>query len=70
MTKLWWMYVTAFLAGIGITIMGMLQGDAALVGAGIGGISGMVIGMIVGAVSSGEVWTTVPLPTIRTHKQN
>ena len=35
MTKLWWMYVTAFLAGIGITIMGMIQGDASLVGVGV-----------------------------------
>jgi hypothetical protein len=35
MTKLWWMYVIAFLAGISITIMGMIQGDAALVGVGV-----------------------------------
>ena len=35
MNKLWWMYVTSFLAGIGITIMGMIRGDAALVGVGV-----------------------------------
>lgn len=35
MTKLWWMYVTAFVAGIGITVMGMVQGDAQLVGVGV-----------------------------------
>ena len=39
--------------------------DAALMGAGVGGISGMVIGMIVGAVNSGEVWATVPMQALR-----
>jgi hypothetical protein len=39
MTKLWWMYVTAFLAGIGITVMGMIQGDFQLV------VVGVVIGI-------------------------
>ncbi|MDA1227255.1 MAG: hypothetical protein O3A33_04745 [Chloroflexi bacterium] len=35
MSKLWWMYVTAFVAGIGITIMGMIQGEIAFVAIGV-----------------------------------
>ena len=35
MTKLWWMYVTAFVAGISITVIGMMQGDVALVSVGV-----------------------------------
>lgn len=35
MTKLWWMYVISFITGITVTIIGMVQGDAALVGVGV-----------------------------------
>ena len=35
MTKIWWMYVVSFIAGISLTIIGMVRGDAALVGVGV-----------------------------------
>lgn len=35
MSKLWYMYVTAFVAGVGITIVGMIQGNIAFVAIGV-----------------------------------
>ena len=68
-----------FLAGglLGILVIGpVFHGssedvstrDAGLTGVGVGGISGMVIGIIVGATR--EAWMPVPLQAIRTQKQN
>ena len=35
MSRTWWLYVGAFLAGITITIMGFLQANALFVGVGL-----------------------------------
>ena len=35
MTRIWWLYVGAFLAGIAITVMGFLQGNAVFVAVGL-----------------------------------
>ncbi len=35
MTRTWWLYVGAFLAGIAITVMGFRQGNAVFVAVGL-----------------------------------